>query len=165
MRLLGAVALTGGVVACSTHERAGGQAGQDRNEVARNKEPQAGTASRLYVTPRGAQIQIGTASCLYAEKVMATVNAKWDEYRAMNPDDLPRRGYVRTVLTINKRGMVEAILVLNDKGSYPALKQLVLRAINDANIPPMTAAVVSSLPKQNHGRLKMEYMALYLPPR
>lgn len=159
VRLAGFIALTGGLVACSTHERAGGLAGQDPvNKQSAKKNPAAEVRNEGV---RKGWVRLDAATENYAEQVAAIVKNKWDEYRAMSPDVLSR-GLLVTVLFINKRGKVEDIQIVNDEWSYPALTKLTLRAINNAKIPPVPAKVFSSLLKQNHGRLKMEYNALWM---
>jgi hypothetical protein len=55
---------------------------------------------------------------------------------------------------------VEGLRVVNAKESNPVLTELTVRAIQDAEIPPMPANVIPSLPMNDQERLKIDYDAL-----
>ena len=80
-------------------------------------------------------------------------------------DDLLRRdgvtyGSLEITFYVNKKGKVEDLKVVNDKESNPILTGFTIRAIRDAEIPPIPADVLPSLPMNDQERLKVEYNVL-----
>jgi len=55
---------------------------------------------------------------------------------------------------------VESLQVVSAKESNPILTEFTLQAIKDAEIPPMPADVIPTLPMNDQERLKVEYNVL-----
>ncbi|MBN8420021.1 MAG: hypothetical protein J0L73_13980 [Verrucomicrobia bacterium] len=95
----------------------------------------------------------------YYRQVTGQVEKKWHVYLHLRRDGATA-GYLQIVFYVNKKGKVEGLRVVNDKESNPVLTELTVRAIQDAEIPPMPPEVVPSLPMNDQDRLKVEYDAL-----
>ena len=95
----------------------------------------------------------------YSRQVIGQVERKWHVYLHLRRDGATA-GFLKIVFYVNKQGKVEGLRVVNDKESNPVLTELTVRAIQDAEIPPMPDDVGPSLPITDRGRLKIEYDAL-----
>jgi outer membrane biosynthesis protein TonB len=94
----------------------------------------------------------------YYMQAVAQVEKKWFLYKTQwQPSNL---GALETVFYVNPKGKVENVRVVNDKDSYPLLTKFTLQAIRDAEIPPMPADVIPLLPKNDLGRMKVNYNVL-----
>ncbi len=101
----------------------------------------------------------GTPMGRYIRQVTGMVDKKWHHYCMLRRDGVTY-GHLEIVFYVNKKGKVEDLRVINSKESNPVLTGLTLRAIMDAEIPPIPKEVLPSLPMNDPGRLKMEYNAL-----
>jgi|GEM_PF-3329158 len=95
----------------------------------------------------------------YIRLVTSQVEKKWHIYRLLRRDGVTY-GSLQVVFYVNKIGKVEDLRVVNDKDSNRILTAFTLQAIRDAEIPPMPADVIPLLPKNDRGRLKIEYNVL-----
>jgi outer membrane biosynthesis protein TonB len=95
----------------------------------------------------------------YIRQVTGQVERKWNIYRVLRRDGVTY-GSLQIVFYVNKKGKVESLRVVNDKESNPVLTAFTLQAIRDADIPPMPADVIPSLPMNDQERLKIEYNVL-----
>ncbi|MDI1313261.1 hypothetical protein [Prosthecobacter sp.] len=95
----------------------------------------------------------------YYRQVTGQVEKKWHVYLHLRRDGATP-GYLKIVFYVNKKGKVEGLRVVNAKESNPILTELTVRAIQDAEIPPMPANVLPSLPMNDQERLKIDYDAL-----
>lgn len=95
----------------------------------------------------------------YYRQVTGQVEKKWHIYLHLRRDGATP-GFLKIVFFVNKKGKVEGMRVVDAKESNPVLTELTVRAIQDAEIPPMPSDVVPSLPMNDPGRLKVEYDAL-----
>jgi outer membrane biosynthesis protein TonB len=140
VRLLGVMALTWGLGACSVENRAAGPAKFDAAKA---------------TTPNGR----------YVSQVMGEVSKKWD--LRMSRLSLTHLGYgsVQVAFYVNKMGKVEDLRILNRKNANLFFTGLTLQAVHEAKFPPMSAAVLASLPKKDQGRLPVIYNAVRLPPK
>ncbi len=95
-----------------------------------------------------------TPRMLYAEQVRDAVDAKWQVYfqQAGAPP-----GLVNVVFYINPKGGVENMRVAGEARPQPELTDLALRAIKDADIPPMPKEVISTLRAEDGGRMKLTF--------
>jgi hypothetical protein len=101
----------------------------------------------------------GTPTGRYIRQVTGMVDKKWHHYCLLRRDGVTY-GHLEISFYVNKKGKVEDLKVVNDKESNPILTGLTLRAIMDAEIPPIPKEVLPSLPMNDQERLKMEYNAL-----
>lgn len=95
----------------------------------------------------------------YIRQVTGQVEKKWHIYRLLRRDGVTY-GSLQVVFYVNKQGKVEDLRIVNDKESNPILTGFTLQAIRDADIPPMPADVIPSLPMNDQERLKVEYNVL-----
>lgn len=95
----------------------------------------------------------------YYQRVTQAVEKKWLIYIKLQVEGVTY-GSLKVDFYVNKKGKVEDPRVVEDKDSYRALTLLTLRAIKDAEIPPMPADVFPSLPMNDPERLKIEYNVL-----
>ena len=120
------------------------------------------TQTKGSVANRGKEAAVDAAETplgRYYRQVTGQVEKKWHVYLHLRRDGATA-GYLQIVFYVNKKGKVESLRVVNDKESNPILTELTVRAIQDAEIPPMPADVVPSLPMNEPDRLKVEYDAL-----
>ncbi len=95
----------------------------------------------------------------YIRQVTGQVEKKWHIYRTLRRDGVTY-GSLKITFFVNKKGKVEDLRVVNDKESNPVLTGFTLQAIRDAEIPPIPADVLPSLPMNDQERLKIEYNVL-----
>ncbi|MFZ2278327.1 MAG: hypothetical protein WAW39_11030 [Prosthecobacter sp.] len=95
----------------------------------------------------------------YTQRVTQAVEKKWRIYLKLQMEGVTY-GSLKVNFYVNKQGKVEDPLVVDDKDSYRALTLLTLRAIKDAEIPPMPIDVFPLLPMNDPERLKIEYNVL-----
>ncbi|MFN0075147.1 MAG: hypothetical protein ACKVY0_01600 [Prosthecobacter sp.] len=95
----------------------------------------------------------------YIRQVTGQVEKKWHIYRTLRRDGVTY-GSLKITFYVNKKGKVEDLRVVNDKESNPVLTGFTLQAIRDAEIPPIPADVLPSLPMNDQERLKIEYNVL-----
>ena len=95
----------------------------------------------------------------YTQRVTQAVEKKWRIYLKLQMEGVTY-GSLKVNFYVNKQGKVEDPLVVDDKDSYRALTLLTLRAIKDAEIPPMPVDVFPLLPMNDPERLKIEYNVL-----
>jgi outer membrane biosynthesis protein TonB len=120
------------------------------------------TQTKGSISNRGKEAAVDAAETplgRYYRQVTGQVEKKWHVYLHLRRDGATA-GYLQIVFYVNKKGKVESLRVVNDKESNPILTELTVRAIQDAEIPPMPADVVPSLPMNDQDRLKVEYDAL-----
>lgn len=101
----------------------------------------------------------GTPKERYTQRVTQAVEKKWRIYLKLQMEGITY-GSLKVNFYVNKQGKVEDPLVVDDKDSYRALTLLTLRAIKDAEIPPMPVDVFPLLPMNDPERLKIEYNVL-----
>lgn len=96
---------------------------------------------------------------VYDRQVRGQVERKWHIYLKLRQDGLT---YARLKLLfyVSPKGKVEGLRVIDDKESNPILTEVTVRAIQDAEIPPIPADVLPLLPAEDGGRYKMEYDVL-----
>jgi outer membrane biosynthesis protein TonB len=114
------------------------------------------------ISNRGREASVDAADTplgRYYRQVTGQVEKKWHVYLHLRRDGATA-GYLQIVFYVNKKGKVEGLRVVNSKESNPILTELTVRAIQDAEIPPMPANVIPSLPMNDQERLKVEYDAL-----
>ena len=92
----------------------------------------------------------------YGKLVVGRVQRQW--YLYLMQSKVPSVGELDVVFYVNSQGKVESPKTTVQKGCDPGLTELTLRAIRDAEIPPMPAEVRSALGK-NGGRVKILYHA------
>ncbi|MGV3661359.1 MAG: hypothetical protein ACO1TE_14320 [Prosthecobacter sp.] len=95
----------------------------------------------------------------YIRQVTGQVEKKWHLYRLLRRDGVTAAS-LEITFYVNKKGKVEDLRIVNDKESNPVLTGFTLQAIKDAEIPPMPAEVLPSLPMNDQERLKVEYNVL-----
>jgi outer membrane biosynthesis protein TonB len=95
----------------------------------------------------------------YIRAVQGQIEKKWNLYRVLRRDSVTY-GQLSVVFYVNSRGKIEDLRVVNDRESNPMLSEFSLRAIRDAEIPPMPKDVQSLLPMHDKQRLKVEYNIL-----
>lgn len=98
-------------------------------------------------TPRG----------IYMRQVTGAVEKKWHLYVRLARDSV-NFGRVRFRFYVNRRGVPQDLKILSDaRDADPRMRELTLRAILDAEIPPIPDDL---LPELEDGRLKIEYEAI-----
>lgn len=117
-------------------------------ELAKRDEKARPQARKVDDSPKGRYIRL----------VIQVVERKWHSYLRLRHD--MKEGVLELVFYVNRKGAVESLKVVNDKKSTQALTELTLRAVKDAEIPPMPADVIPLLPKEDKGRLKIEFNVL-----
>ncbi len=102
----------------------------------------------------------------YMRLVIAQVEKKWRSCLRLR-SDAQSPGRLEVDFYINTDGKLDDIRVVNDRQSHLALTEVTLRAIIEAEIPPMPAEVIPSLPMNDPKRLKIQYTALisYAEPK
>jgi hypothetical protein len=114
------------------------------------------------ISNRGSQVSVDAEESpkgRYIRQVTGQVEKKWHIYRLLRRDGVTY-GSLEIVFYVNKNGKVEDLRVVNDKESNPVLTGFTIRAIRDAEIPPIPADVLPSLPMNDQERLKVEYNVL-----
>lgn len=101
----------------------------------------------------------GSPKGRYTRLVIQAVEKKWHSYLRLRRHEV-KEGGLELVFYVNRKGAVESLKVVNDKESTQALTELTLRAVKDAEIPAMPADVIPLLPKEDKGRLKIEFNVL-----
>lgn len=96
-----------------------------------------------------------TPTSRYGKLVVGRVKRQWNIY--LMQSQARASGELDAVFYINAQGKVERLEVITQKGCDPALKELTLRAVRDAEIPPMPAEVRRALSGANNERLKVIY--------
>ena len=89
----------------------------------------------------------------------AEVEKKWHLYRALRRD-MVSPGSRQVEFYVNAKGKVENLRIVNDRESTTLLSEFTVRAIRDAEIPPMPREVIDLLPIMDKQRLKIEYNVL-----
>lgn len=92
-----------------------------------------------------------TAVGAYKKAVSSAIAKKWHAYRRTNGIASP--GYMRVSFSVNSKGTVYNLLVRTNEADT-TLNEFSLKAIRDADIPPMPAQVIKDL---GPGGLKMNY--------
>lgn len=95
----------------------------------------------------------------YIRQVTGQVEKKWHLYRLLRRDGV-YPGSLEITFYVNKKGKVEDLRIINNKESNPVLTNFTLQAIKDAEIPPIPADVLPSLPMNDQERLKVDYNVL-----
>jgi outer membrane biosynthesis protein TonB len=96
---------------------------------------------------------------IYDRQVRGMVERKWNIYVKLRRDGMTYAS-LKLVFYVNKKGKVEGLRVLDDKESNPVLTEVTVRAIQDAEIPPIPADVLPLLPEEDGGRYKINYNVL-----
>ncbi|WP_395746129.1 hypothetical protein [Prosthecobacter sp.] len=120
------------------------------------------THTKGTISNRGSEASVDaeeTPKGRYIRQVTGQVEKKWHIYRLLRRDGVTY-GSLQIVFYVNKKGKVESLKIVNDKDSNPILTGFTLQAIRDAEIPPMPADVIPSLPMNDQERLKIEYNVL-----
>ncbi|WP_146850998.1 hypothetical protein [Brevifollis gellanilyticus] len=98
-------------------------------------------------TPRG----------IYMKQVTGAVEQKWHRYVRLARDSVTF-GRVRFRFYVDKRGEPQDLRILSDaRDADPRMREITLRAILDADIPPIPAELI---PELEDGRMKIEYEAI-----
>jgi hypothetical protein len=98
-------------------------------------------------TPRG----------IYMRQVTGAVEKKWHLYVRLARDSV-NFGRVRFRFFVDQRGVPQDLKILSDaRDADPRMRELTLRAILDADIPPIPAELI---PELDGGRLPIEYEAI-----
>ena len=95
----------------------------------------------------------------YIRAVTSQVEKKWHLYRVLKRESVTF-GSLKVVFYVNRKGKVEDLRIVNDRESNPLLSEFTVRAIRDAEIPPMPQDVIDILPVLDKQRLKIEYNVL-----
>lgn len=94
---------------------------------------------------------------IYMRQVTGAVEKKWHLYVRLAKDSVSF-GRVRFRFFVDRRGTPQDLTILSDaRDADPRMRELTLRAILDAQIPPIPAAL---LPTLDDGRVKIEYEAI-----
>ena len=101
----------------------------------------------------------GSPKGKYIRAVTSQVEKKWHLYRALRRD-MVSPGSLKVEFYVNAKGKVENLRIVNDRESTTLLSEFTVRAIRDAEIPPMPREVQSMLPIMDKQRLKIEYNVL-----
>jgi outer membrane biosynthesis protein TonB len=134
-------------------------------KTTRNTDPNAFTPftrrsqTKGTVSSRGMEDSVdakATPMGRYYRQVVGQVEKKWHLYLHLRRDGVTY-GNLDIVFYVSKKGKVEGLRVLNDKESNPILTELTVRAIQDAEIPPIPEDVIPELPEEDHGRFKINY--------
>ena len=134
-------------------------------KTTRNTDPNAFTPftrrsqTKGMVSNRGAEDSVDAKASpmgRYYRQVIGQVEKKWHLYLHLRRDGVTY-GNLDIVFYVSKQGKVEGLRVLNDKESNPILTELTVRAIQDAEIPPIPEDVIPELPEEDHGRFKINY--------
>ena len=100
---------------------------------------------------------IGTPRGAYMRQVTGAVEQKWHQYVRLARDAVTF-GRVRFRFYVDARGKPQDLQILSDaRDADPRMRDLTLRAILDAAIPPMPKTLV---PQLEEGRMKIEYEAI-----
>lgn len=93
----------------------------------------------------------------YMKEVTGAVEKKWHLYVRLGKDSITF-GRVRFRFYVDKRGVPQDLRILSDaRDADPRMRDLTLRAILDAKIPPIPTDL---LPTLNEDRVKIEYEAI-----
>ena len=93
----------------------------------------------------------------YMRAVTSAVEKKWHLYVRLAKDSVTF-GRVRFRFYVDKRGIPQDLKILSDaRDADPRMRELTLRAILDAQIPPIPADL---LPTLDEDRVKIEYEAI-----
>lgn len=114
------------------------------------------------ISNRGSQVAVDAEESpkgRYIRQVTGQVEKKWHIYRHLRRDGVTY-GSLRITFYVNKQGKIEDLRVVDDKESNPVLTGFTLQAIRDAEIPPIPADVLPSLPMNDQERLKVDYNVL-----
>jgi outer membrane biosynthesis protein TonB len=114
------------------------------------------------ISNRGAEDAVdaeGSPKGKYIRAVTSQVEKKWHLYRALRRD-MVSPGSLQVEFFVNAKGQIENLRIVNDRESTTLLSEFTLRAIRDAEIPPMPREVMDMLPIMDKQRLKIEYNVL-----
>jgi hypothetical protein len=90
-------------------------------------------------------------------QVTGAVEKKWHLYVRLARDSVTY-GRVRFRFYVDQRGTPQDLKILSDaRDADPRMREITLRAILDADIPPIPAELI---PELEDGRLKIEYEAI-----
>lgn len=92
----------------------------------------------------------------YYRQVTSQVEKQWKAYRLQRGEDV-RDGSLKVEFFVTKMGRVENVRAIDLDKSYPVLTGFTLRAVRDAELPPMPADVFPLLPMNDPERLRIEY--------
>ncbi len=101
----------------------------------------------------------GSPKGKYIRAVTSQVEKKWHLYRALRRD-MVSPGSLQVEFFVNAKGQIENLRIVNDRESTTLLSEFTVRAIRDAEIPPMPREVMDMLPIMDKQRLKIEYNVL-----
>ena len=111
---------------------------------------------------RGAEDSVDaedTAKGRYIREVNSQVERKWHLFRALRRD-MVTPGNLKLEFYINAKGKVENLRIVDGAESTTLLSEFTVRAIREAEIPPMPKEVQELLPIMDKQRLKMVYNVL-----
>lgn len=109
---------------------------------------------------KGEVLDVKKQRTLYYMDAAAQVERKWRAY--LKQTKAPA-GRVQVVFYVNAKGGVENVRVVNDRPPPPILTDVTLRAVRDADIPPIPAEVIPTLKAEDNGRMKIS-MELRVKP-
>ncbi len=100
---------------------------------------------------------VATPRGIYMRQVTGAVEKKWHLYVRLARDSVTY-GRVRFRFYVDQRGTPQDLKILSDaRDADPRMREITLRAILDADIPPIPAELI---PELEDGRLKIEYEAI-----
>lgn len=100
---------------------------------------------------------VATPRGIYMRQVTGAVEKKWHLYVRLARDSVTF-GRVRFRFYVDQRGTPQDLKILSDaRDADPRMREITLRAILDADIPPIPDDLI---PELEDGRLKIEYEAI-----
>lgn len=98
----------------------------------------------------------------YTRQVEGQIGKLWHRYSSFRRDTGP--GRLEISFYVTKKGKVESVVIQDDKKSNVVLTEFSLRAVRDAEIPPMPADVYPELPEFDPNRLRFDFSFTVSPP-
>ncbi len=98
----------------------------------------------------------------YTRQVEGQISKLWHRYSSFRRDSGP--GRVELTFYVTKKGKVVGLVIQDDKQSNVTLTEFSLRAVRNAEIPPMPADVYPELPEFDPERLRFDFKFMISPP-
>lgn len=97
----------------------------------------------------------------YTRQVEGQIGKLWHRYSSFRRDTGP--GRLEISFYVTKKGKVESVVIQDAKQSNVVLTEFSLRAVRDAEIPPMPAEVYPELPEFDPNRLRFDFTFTVAP--
>lgn len=128
--------------------------------------PAPRTHAQIHAEAHAAALKAGpgkdTPKLRYTRQVEGAIGKLWQQYSAFHRDVVP--GRLEISFYVTKKGKVEGLVIQDARQSNVRLTEFTLRAVREAEIPPMPAEVYPELSQADPERLRFDFNFMVMPP-